>query len=282
MIQSMTGFGAAEVEGFKVEVRSLNHRYLEVSVRMPSPLLEHEIPIRNFIKEKFARGKVDVIISLTEKRKMKVTLNKELARGLYEAFADLQRELSLSGTLSVDLFASYKDLLLAEDAEYGAEALYEALRIAVERVGEMRTQEGEALVREVRCHAERLEELRRKVEGLAGEVVPVYREALARRVAELLAGAPPDEARLAQEVALLAQKSDITEEIARLKSHLGQVASILEKGGSIGRKLDFLIQELNREANTIASKVDDVRIVTLAVEMKTGIEKLREQVQNIQ
>ncbi|MCC6346611.1 MAG: YicC family protein [Nitrospirales bacterium] len=282
MIQSMTGFGAAEVEGFKVEVRSLNHRYLEAAVRMPSPLLEHEIPIRNFIREKFARGKVDVIISLTEKRKMKITLNKELARGLYEAFADLQREFSLSGSLSVDLFASYKDLLLAEDSETGAESLYEALRLAVGRVGEMRTREGEALAKEVRYHAERLEELRKKVEELAGEVVPACKEMLARRVAELLAGTPLDEARLAQEVALIAQKSDITEEVARLKSHLGQLASILEKGGSIGRKLDFLIQELNREANTIASKVDDVRIVNVAIEMKTGIEKLREQVQNIQ
>ncbi|MBZ0155478.1 MAG: YicC family protein [Alphaproteobacteria bacterium] len=282
MIQSMTGFGAAEVGGFKVEVRSLNHRYLEVSVRMPSPLLEHEIPVRNLIKEKFGRGKVDVTVSLTDKRKIRVTLNRELARGLYDAFSDLQRDLSLSGSLSLDLFASYKDLLLAEDSEYNAESLYEALRTAVDRVGEMRAREGETLGKELQRHAERLEELRREVEELARDAAPAYKETLSRRVAELLAGTPLDEARLAQEVALIAQRSDITEEVARLKSHLRQFASILEKGGSVGRKLDFLIQELNREANTIASKVDDVRIINLAIEMKTGIEKLREQVQNIQ
>lgn len=282
MIQSMTGFGAAEVEGFKVETRSLNHRYLEVSVRMPSALMEHEIPVRNLIKEKFARGKFDITISFTDKRKQKIAVNKELARGLYDAFSDLQRELSLSGAVSLDLFASYRDLLLTEEPEYNPDALYEALAHAVGRIEEMRRKEGETLAAELMRHAERIEGIRAEIEGLAKGAVASYRDMLAKRVTELLYGVGLDEARLAQEVAFLAQKSDITEELARLKSHLGQFHSIFEKGGSIGRKLDFLIQELNREANTIASKVDDIRIVNLAIGLKTEIEKLREQVQNIQ
>jgi uncharacterized protein (TIGR00255 family) len=265
-----------------VETRSLNHRYLEVSVRMPSSLIEHEIPVRNLIKEKFARGKFDITISFTDKRKQKVVVNKDLAKGLYDAFSELQREFSLSGAVSLDLFASYRDLLLTEEPEYNPAALFEALALAVARIEEMRRKEGEALTGELLHHAGRLEGIRTEVEGLAKGAVAAYRETLARRLTELLAGVALDEARLAQEVAFLAQKSDITEELARLKSHLGQFHAIVSKGGSIGRKLDFLIQELNREANTIASKVDDIKIVNLSIELKTEIEKLREQVQNIQ
>ncbi|MCL4490403.1 MAG: YicC family protein [Nitrospirae bacterium] len=282
MIQSMTGYGASEVDGLKVEVRSLNHKYIDISVRMPSVLMEHEIPIRNIVKEKFARGKLDVTVSLSEKRQLKVRVNKELAQGIYDTLADLQKELSLPGSLDIDFFSQYRELIMTEEPEYSAEALYNALRDAVSRVETMRKSEGEILMKELKLHAAKLEELRAEVERLSKGMAQQYKEALSRKVAELISDALFDETRLAQEVALLAQRSDITEELARLGSHIQQLYSFLSDGNAIGRKLDFLMQELHREANTITSKVDDVKIINLAIGMKTEIEKLREQVQNIQ
>jgi len=281
-MQSMTGFGAAERNGFKVEVRSLNHRYIEISVRMPSVLMEHEIPVRNIIKGRFARGKFDVNISLADKRQLKMGINKELAKGIYDAFSDLQKELTLPGSLNIDFFSSFRELLVAEEPEYDADALYNALNDAVSRVEEMRRTEGETLKKEMESSLKRLADMRNEIEGLSHGLAAHYRETLSKRIAELVSNLSIDETRLAQEVAIIAQKSDITEEKARFRSHIQQFLSALSNGDVIGRKLDFLLQEMNRETNTIASKMDDVRIINLSIEIKTEIEKLREQVQNIQ
>ncbi len=281
-MQSMTGFGAAERNGFKVEVRSLNHRYIEISVRMPSVLMEHEIPVRNIIKGRFARGKFDVNISLADKRQLKMGINKELAKGIYDAFSDLQKELTLPGSLNIDFFSGYRELLVAEEPEYDADALYNALNDAVSRVEEMRRTEGETLKKEMESSLKRLADMRNEIEGLSRGLAAHYRETLSKRIAELVSNLSIDETRLAQEVAIIAQKSDITEEMARFRSHIQQFLSALSNGDVIGRKLDFLLQEMNRETNTIASKMDDVRIINLSIEIKTEIEKLREQVQNIQ
>lgn len=278
----MTGYGSAEKQAFKVEVRSLNHRYLDISVRMPSVLTEHEIPVRNMAKEKFARGKFDITISLADKRRLKVSLNTELAKEIYSAFLGLQKELSIPGNLNIDFFTWYKELLMTEEPDYTAESLYEALGDAFSLVEEMRKNEGAALFNELKQHAEKLESLLLETHEISKGAMHQYKEALSARVSELLSGAPVDENRLAQEVAFIAQKSDITEETARLGSHISQFYSILSGGGAVGRKLDFLIQEMLREANTIASKASDVKIVNLTIEMKTQIEKLREQAQNIQ
>lgn len=281
-MQSMTGFGAAERNGFKVEVRSLNHRYIEISVRMPSVLMEHEIPVRNIIKGRFARGKFDVNISLADKRQLKMGINKELAKGIYDAFSDLQKELTLPGSLNIDFFSSFRELLVAEEPEYDADALCNALNDAVSRVEEMRRTEGETLKKEMESSLKRLADMRNEIEGLSHGLAAHYRETLSKRIAELVSNLSIDETRLAQEVAIIAQKSDITEEMARFRSHIQQFLSALSNGDVIGRKLDFLLQEMNRETNTIASKMDDVRIINLSIEIKTEIEKLREQVQNIQ
>ncbi len=282
MIQSMTGYGAAERRGFKVEVRSLNHRYVDVSVRMPSFLMEHEIPVRNLIKDQFARGKFDVTISLTDKRQVKVRANKELAREIYDTILDLQQTLSIPGSLDIGFLSWYREFLLTEETAYSADDLYDALRDAVARVDEMRRKEGEALRKELEFHAGRVEALRAEVEALSQGMAIAHKEVLSRKVAELTSAIPIDETRLAQEIALLAQKSDITEELARLRSHMQQFNAFLSGSEAIGRKLDFLMQEMYREVNTIASKVDDIRIINLTIEIKTGIEKLKEQVQNIQ
>lgn len=281
-MQSMTGFGAAERDGFKVEVRSLNHRYIEISVRMPSGLMEHEIPIRNIIKGRFARGKFDVNISLTDKRQLKMGINKEVAKGIYEAFSDLQKELFLPGSLSIDFFSGFRELLVAEEPEYNIDALYNALNDAVSRVEEMRKTEGEILKKVLTDRLKRLESILGEMEGLSKGLVVNYKETLAKKIAELVPNLSIDETRLAQEVAIMAQKSDIAEELARFRSHVQQFQSALSNGDVIGRKLDFLLQEMNRETNTVASKMDDVKIINLSIEIKTEIEKLREQVQNIQ
>ncbi len=282
MIQSMTGYGAAERKGFKVEVRSLNHRYVDVNVKMPSFLMEHEIPVRNLIKERFARGKFDITISLTDKRQVKVRANKELVRDIYDTILDLQKSLSIPGSLDISFLSWYREFLLTEEPAYSADDLYDALRDAVTRVEEMRNKEGEALKKELEFHAGRVEGLREQVEVFSRDMAMAHKEVLARKVEELSSTITIDETRLAQEVALLAQKSDITEELARLRSHFQQFKSFLYHGEAVGRKLDFLMQEMYREANTIASKADDIRIINLTIEIKTGIEKLKEQVQNIQ
>jgi uncharacterized protein (TIGR00255 family) len=282
----MTGFGAAENDGFKVEMRSLNHRYIDISVKLPSILVEHEIPVRNMIKERFARGKFDVIISFTDKRQLKVRIDKEMARGIYNAFQDLQRELSIQGSLNIDFFSGYRELLLTEESQYRAGALYDAVREAVLRVEEMRKNEGLILAKEMLCCVEKLAKICSEIEALSKDMTYNYKEMLLKRLNELVCNLTPnlifDETRLVQEVALMVQKSDIVEELARFRSHLQQFDSFLTGGDVIGRRLDFLLQEMNREANTIASKVDDVRIINLAIEIKNEIEKLREQAQNIQ
>ena len=282
MIRSMTGYGASERKGFKVEVRSLNHRYLDVNVRMPSFLMEHEIPVRNLIKDQFARGKFDVTISLTDKRQFKVRANKELAGEIYDTILDLQKTLSIPGSLDIGFLSWYREFLLTEEPSYSADDLYDALRDAVMRADEMRRKEGESLKKELEFHAGRVEALRAEVEELSHGMAITHKEVLSGKVAELTSAIPIDETRLAQEIALLAQKSDITEELARLRSHMQQFNAFLSGNEAIGRKLDFLMQEMYREANTIASKVDDIRIINLTIEIKTGIEKLKEQVQNIE
>lgn len=278
----MTGFGSAEKDGFKVEVRSLNHKYLDISFKMPSFLLEHEISLRNIIKERFARGKFDVNISLTDKRQLKVCVNKDVAKAMYKAFSELQKELSLPGSLSIDFFSGYREFLMSEELEYNIDALFIALNEAISKVEEMRKNEGRTLFKELQERIKRLGDMQNEIEGLSKGMAATYKETISRRIAELVSDLAIDDTRLAQEVAMMAQKSDITEELARFKSHIQQFYASLSDGGVIGRKLDFILQEMNREVNTIASKTDNVRVISLTIDMKTDIEKLREQVQNIQ
>lgn len=282
MIRSMTGYGSAEKEGFKVEVRSLNHKYNDVSVRMPSFLMEHETTIRKLIKEAFERGKIDVAVSLTDKRQKKVKVNTALAMEMYNAFALIQQELDLPGSLDIGFFSGYRELLLTEESENNADALFEALKEAISKVEEMRKIEGSALEKELLQRLGIVKERRDSIEASSKNMIIAYKEKLSRRIAEVIQNAPLDETRMAQEIAFIAQKGDISEELARLGSHIRQFGTFLSSNDSVGRRLDFLCQELNREANTIAAKVDDVDIINLTLDIKAELEKLREQVQNIQ
>lgn len=281
-IQSMTGFGSGERDGFRVDVRSLNHRYLDISVKMPPALLENEILIRNMIKERFARGKFEVFISFTDKRQYNFMVNKEMARGIYNAFLEIQRELSIPGIVGIDLLSRYGDMLISDNPEYSVDSLKEALMDAISQLEDMRKKEGEILANFIKISLKRIIDINEKIKDLSKDTTLRCREALTKKISDLISDLSIDESRLAQEVAFIAQKTDITEELVRLNSHASQFLNILSNGNVIGRRLDFFLQEMNREANTIASKSDDSRIIDLTIELKTEIEKIREQIQNIQ
>ncbi len=283
MIQSMTGYGAAEQEGYKVEIRSVNHKGLDISVRMPSLLMQHEIEVRNRIRAAFHRGKIDVMISLTEQRLPGVTVNRQLAKSMHEAFASLQQELSLPGQIGIEFFSGYRDLILQSEPSHDAEALFGVLAGAIQRLRTMRETEGAAMADELSRILDGFEADYVSLCSLAGGVVARLRGKMALKVAELMVNAELDETRLAQEVALIAQRSDITEEIARLRSHIDQYrAAMGSDDAAIGRRVDFLLQEMHREVNTIGSKADEIGIISLTIDMKNAVGRLREQSLNIQ
>jgi len=283
MIQSMTGYGAAERDGYKVEIRSVNHKGLDIGVRMPSLLMQYEIEIRNRIRETFQRGKVDVLITVTEHRQPKVSVDSQLAKKMYEAFSQVQQELALPGTIGIEFFAGYRDLLLQSEPSADKEELFGVLADAVACLRMMREAEGEAMVAELSRLLDVFESNYLSVCTASGGVVARLREKMLVRVAELLGSSEVDEVRVAQEVALLAQRSDVTEELARLRSHIDQFRTTIgSEEAAIGRRLDFLLQEMNREVNTTGSKADEIEIINLVIEMKNEIGKLREQALNIQ
>lgn len=283
MIQSMTGYGAAERDGYKVEIRSVNHKGLDIGVRMPSLLMQYEVEIRTRIRETFQRGKIDVLITVTGQGEPKVSVNSHLAKKMYEAFGQLQRELALPGTIGIEFFAGYRDLLLQSEPSADRDALFGVLEDAIACLRAMREAEGEAMVAELSRLLDVFESNYRSVCAASGGVVSRLREKMLVRVGELLGASDIDEIRVAQEVALLAQRCDVTEELARLRSHIDQFrATIASADAAIGRRLDFLLQEMNREVNTTGSKADEIEIINLVIEMKNEIGKLREQALNIQ
>lgn len=283
MIQSMTGYGATEREGYKVEIRSVNHKGLDVGVRMPSLLMQYEIEIRNRIREGFQRGKIDVMISLTGQHQPKVAVNSQLAKSMYEAFGAVQRELELPGTIGIEFFSGYRDLLLQSEPSVDGDALFGALADAIACLRTMRETEGAAMVTELGRILDVFEANYQALCAVSSGIVARLREKTAAKVAELLGTTEIDEARVALEVALLAQRSDVTEELARLRSHIDQFRAVIVSGEpAIGRRLDFLLQEMHREVNTTGSKADEIETINLVIDMKNEIGKLREQALNIQ
>lgn len=278
----MTGFGSAEKNGFRVEIRSLNHRFIDISTKVPSYMSQHDIPLRNILKERFHRGRFDVSVSITGHELTQLSINKELARKIYTAFQDLQKELSIPGQIDIDTLANYRELIIEEEPEYNVDALYTAFTEAVSKLEAMRMQEGEMLSRELRNSVESLNVLNNKIKSLCPDMLTCYREKLSERLKTILRGIEPDNVRIMQEAAIMAERLDISEEVSRIENHIKQFIEILNDGNIIGRRLDFLLQEINREINTIASKSSDYTILSLTVEMKIEIEKMREQVQNIQ
>ncbi|MBN2653664.1 MAG: YicC family protein [Nitrospirae bacterium] len=280
MIKSMTGYGAAEKNGIRAEVRSLNHKFIEVYLKMPSQLNAYDLEIRKQIKSRFQRGKFDLSISFTSGRAQQIKVNSELARSIYSAFSDLQNEMKIPGELDINFFTNYRELLSSEDQSVDEADLFGALDEALKSLSAMRDKEGSSLNAELSSLLDEVENMRSSISEFAVEMVKECCEKLKNRIAEL---APQvEESRLAQEAAVIAQKADITEELARLGSHVGQFRGLLSSDEPVGRRLDFMLQEMNREANTISSKADDLRIINIAISLKAAIEKIREQVQNIQ
>ena len=292
MVKSMTGYGRAEdtLNGctITVELRSVNNRYLDCNVRMPRLYLFAEETIKSRVQNTISRGKVDVFVTLdsTGGEQVQVSVNQPLADGYYAALTQLAERYGLSKDISVSLLSRFPDVLLAEkaeeDVEQRAQDICSVLDRALADFDQMRTREGARLETDVLSRAARIEELVGKVEKRSPQTVAEYRAKLEARMNEVLSNTQLDPARILTEAAIFADKVAVDEETVRLRSHIGQLRHMLEQGGATGRKLDFLIQEFNREANTIGSKCSDIDIARHVVDIKAEIEKIREQVQNIE
>ena len=292
MVKSMTGYGRAEesVNGctITVELRSVNNRYLDCNVRIPRLYLFAEDAIKARVQNTISRGKVDVFVTLDNAGadKVQVSVNKPVADGYYAALKRLAEEYHLSDDISVSLLSRFPEVLLAEkteeDVEQMAKDICSVLDRALADFDQMRTREGERLRDDILSRAETIEAKVALVEERSPQTVSEYRARLEAKMNEVLANTQLDPARILTEAAIFADKIAVDEETVRLRSHIGQLREMLAKGGAIGRKLDFLIQEFNREANTIGSKCSDIEIARHVVDVKAEIEKIREQVQNIE
>jgi uncharacterized protein (TIGR00255 family) len=291
MIRSMTGFGAgrgsAGGEDVDVEIRSVNHKYCEVKARLPRELsaLEHEVA--KTVKERLARGGVDVTVRrATAGGGLAPRVDVALAESYARVYAELQARLGLPGTFTLADILSAEGVLRLEERAVSPEAITEALRaalaVALDALVGMRAREGQALARDLATRLDTVESLVGRVGELSPRAIDLYRERLEERIAELSRGIALDPARLAQEVALFADRTDVAEEITRLQSHLAQVRALLALPEPAGRKLDFLVQEMHREVNTIGSKSQSAEIATIVVSLKAEIERMREQVQNVE
>jgi len=294
MIKSMTAYGRGEVEAlgqkWVVELRSLNHRFLEMSLNLPKRLWAMEDQVRKLIKSRINRGRVEMQLtweSLGEKS-LTLRLDQNLVREVQSVLADLQAAGEVQEPLRLDHFLRFADLLVTKEGEIQEleeswEAVSQAISQALEILDAMRRTEGAALAADL---AANLEALRRESARIAEQAVrlpELWREKVSTRLAEVLQEAGPlDESRLAQEVALMAERRDLSEELTRLESHVSQFQQALESQGAVGRKMEFLLQEMLREVNTIGSKAGDLLISQAVLEIKGTLERLREQVQNIE
>ena len=292
MIKSMTGFGRAEtVDGERkitVELKSVNHRYLDLNIKMPRKLNFLEGAVRNLLKTYMQRGKVDVFISYEDERPGRVALkyNRELAKEYLAYLKEMKLEFGVANDVTATELSRYPEVLTMEEQAQDEEELWEALEetlcAASEKFVETRRREGENLTRDL---LEKLDGLETKVNQVASrspEVVNAYREKLETKVRELLEDTQIEEGRIAAEVVLFSDKICNDEETVRLLSHIQGMRKILKESEGVGRKLDFMAQEMNREANTILSKSNDLEISNIAIDLKTEIEKIREQIQNIE
>jgi uncharacterized protein (TIGR00255 family) len=278
----MTGFGSSERSGCRVEIRSLNQRFLEIHIKAPSFLNRHDIAFRNMIRKHFSRGKFDVNISIAGDAASDLRVNRASAERVLNALKSLKDDLVLPGEIDIKTLAGFHEMFMEPDFSFDSDELMKVFSDAVDGLHSMRTREGELLVREITSLIDSLEQMGLRVRDLSCSSSISAAQRLSEKVRPLLDSREIDQDRMHQEIALLASKADISEELARLDCHIKQFRDMLAGDSSVGRKLDFLVQELNREVNTISSKSADYNISRLTVDMKTEIEKIREQVQNLQ
>lgn len=294
MINSMTGYGRAEalLDGKKwlVEIKSLNHRYTEVFVRLPGTLLALEGEVKKKVSEKLTRGRIEVVIRMepetAQEGEWKFDLNLPLLRHYRDLLLQLKETLNLQDGPSLGMLAGLKDAFIVREADVDLDRVWKGLGTVLEdalaALMEMRGKEGAVIDRDIRLRAELIKQGLDVIASRAPEVVLEYQKRLAERVKELTGGMEIDGARLSQEVAIMADRMDITEEVVRFRSHLHQLDEILAGDEAAGRKIDFLLQEMNREVNTMGSKGSDMEISRRVVEIKSELSRMREQVQNIE
>ena len=290
MIDSMTGYGAGDrplgEASISVEARSVNHRYLEVSCRGPRWSLALEGEVRDAVKKRFSRGRFDIHIRSGEDGNNASPIDAEAAKSLLTTLKSLKIELGIEGELDLSILTGFRDLLKSAEPEPDKDeiraVLMESLGDALRALGEMRRKEGAALEKDICDHLAAVKEGCKEILDRLPEVRKMFTERMRERILEIADGIEMDEGRLEQELIYAAERGDISEELSRLASHVGQFCNMLEGEGPIGRKLDFLTQEMNREANTISSKSNDLVLTQNAVEVKSAIEKIREQVQNVE
>lgn len=291
-IYSMTGYGSAkgdlDGQSVTVELRSVNNRYLDCSVRLPRTLIFAEDRVKEAVSSLVKRGKVDVFVSLQSAHESGTVVSADmtLARGYLDAVKALSKELDLKKGVTAYDIARFPDVLTLErkelDKDAAGEALYDLTVKAVNEFNAMRQREGERLRSDMLSKLETIEALVSVVEERSPQTVREYRQRLESRLRELLEDRNVDEQRLITECAIFADKTAVDEETVRLRSHIAQFRTMLEDGSPIGRKMDFLIQEFNRESNTIGSKCNDAQLASVVVELKSEIEKIREQLQNVE
>ena len=292
LIKSMTGYGRAveTVNGreFTVELRSVNNRYLDCSVRLPRMLSFAEDAVKQAVKQSVSRGKVDVYISLRSEagEEVKITLNESVLTGYLSAMRQMVTDHGVADDISVSTVSRLPEVFSIEKPEVDEEQLLSDLMSVVAKALEsydaMRCTEGQALDRDLRSRGQTILEFVSLVEAGNAQTVIDYRARLEAKLKEVLANTTIDESRILTEAAIFADKVAVDEETVRLRSHLEQMNNMLTTGGAIGRKLDFLLQEMNREANTIGSKCTDVKLAKIVVDIKAELEKIREQTQNIE
>lgn len=292
MIKSMTGFGRCEVlkdsRKFTVELKSVNHRYLDVNIRMPKKLNFFETSIRTLLKSYADRGKVDIFITYEDLSQSQVSVkyNAALAAEYLKYLNQMAEEFSLDNDVRVSKLSRYPEVFTMEECSEDEDELWNGLKEALEgafsQFVEMRTKEGERLKEDILLKLDLLSEQIRFIEERSPQIIAEYRTKLEEKMRELLEDTQIDDNRIAAEVILFADKICTDEEVVRLKSHIQHMKETLEESNGIGRKLDFIAQEMNREANTILSKANDLDISNRAISLKTEIEKIREQIQNIE
>lgn len=292
MIKSMTGFGRFEgtIGGRTItaEIKTVNHRFLDFSCRINKGYSFLEERLKSFISERVSRGKVDVFVSVSEDANMEsvIEINHSLASGYVNALHELSQKYGLREDISASLLSKYNDVLIVRRPQEDEELVWELVKQAIEQALSglitMREREGEKLREDLLSRSETIISLIEKVEERSPKIVEEYRERLLVRMKEILEGIQIDEQRILTEVAIFADKTAVAEETVRLRSHISQMTEMLKDNAPIGRKLDFIVQEMNREANTIGSKINDAELAHVVVDIKAEIEKIREQVQNIE
>lgn len=292
MIRSMTGFGKKMAvwheASLSVEMRSVNHRFLEVAVRVPRFMTELEDAIRKAVQQRCRRGRIDVTVSIHGGRTggKTVQLDRNLAKQYHQALRDLKKTLRLGGAIDVGLLAGFRDLFSLSDEPVNASELpgriVDLAGDALDELERMRRHEGQALAKDFTHHVHRLRECRQQVADKAPRLAEDSYKRMQSRIEKLMVTDIPDQPRLLQELAVLADRCDISEELVRLESHMIQFEHTLKREDAVGKTLEFLLQEMGREVNTIGSKANDAAVAQLVVAMKAEVEKMREQVQNVE